>query len=773
MNGGRNPPGRGQEARMDERLVAADAALKAGRTDEAIDHLSALLEADPQQSAQLYRTLLLQCYRVGRMEEGVKWGEVARRRYPRDVGILNVLGVMYRRLVRYPEALGILDLAYKLAPNDTAVLTNRGNVLLDLQDGVRGEAMFAKLVRLDPRNAEHQRQLGRALNFQGKRSAAMTRLRQAITIQKDFIEPWLDMIGIENEENNTAEADALIERALAVLPDHPRLLEARAVVMRRSHQLRATEAYLLGLLPRFADAAWLQYQLGCAIADRDRERANVHLRRAYELDPDKLEHLMALIESLERTRSGDEGANIEEAYQLTLVALDRKFDNSAFAKILFEVLVRVCAFDDLDRVGDFTTRGRTWAKTGRHTALLKQLAHVKTLEDRYELLEQHRIWARETEALAAKTPIKHPPPRADDGKIRLGFMSSDLRQHPVGYFALPLFEHIDERFEIYCYSFYQGDNVDRMQEYFASRSKEYRWKSDINVRDAAQMIADDQLDILFELGGSTHMNKLEVMAFKPAPKQASWLGYPHSAGLSTIDYLLCDPYNAPPRRDLLIEQPLMMPHTWIALGRMVFSEGHVIAPGVPQDRHGHITFGTANNPHKYNPETLALWARVLLAVPDSTFLFIRPEGGTASFRRNIVAEFAKHGVAPERIQFNAVRGAHMAVYNEVDITLDPFPLTGGTTTTESLWMGVPVVSLIGEAFYERLSASILANSGLADLATEAPDEYVRIAVALAADHDRRVALRHDLRNQIRSGPLGQTQQFATDFYELVARTVRP
>jgi predicted O-linked N-acetylglucosamine transferase (SPINDLY family) len=115
----------------------------------------------------------------------------------------------------------------------------------------------------------------------------------------------------------------------------------------------------------------------------------------------------------------------------------------------------------------------------------------------------------------------------------------------------------------------------------------------------------------------------------------------------------------------------------------------------------------------------------------------------------------------------------MPFYNEVDITLDPFPLTGGTTTTESLWMGVPVVSLIGEAFYERLSASILANSGLADLATPDPAEYVRIAAALAADRERRLSLRHSLREQIRSGPLGQTQQFAADFYDLVARTVRP
>jgi hypothetical protein len=126
-------------------------------------------------------------------------------------------------------------------------------------------------------------------------------------------------------------------------------------------------------------------------------------------------------------------------------------------------------------------------------------------------------------------------------------------------------------------------------QFFASKSTAYRWEPNLKTRDAAQLIADDQLDILIELGGSTYMNHLDVMAYRPAPKQASWLGYPHSAGLSTIDYLITDPHNTPPRRDLLVEEPLTMPKSWIALGRMVFSDAHVITPGLPEDRHGHIT----------------------------------------------------------------------------------------------------------------------------------------------------------------------------------------
>ncbi|HLZ74992.1 tetratricopeptide repeat protein [Phenylobacterium sp.] len=759
---------------MDERLAAADAALKAGRRAEALPLLIAAVEADPNQPSPIYRVLLTQLYLAQRNEEGVAWGERAVARYPRDMDLFNVLGVLYRRLGRYPEALATLDRAAKINPGNAAVQSNRGNVLLDMDDGVRGEAVFTKLVRSDPRNAEHLRQLGRALAKQGKRAAAISRARQAIALQKTMVDAWLDIAGLLNDEHRGEEAEEVLDKALAANPDNPKILEARAVIMRRAQQMRRADAYLVGLLGKFPDAGWLHYQIGVTAADIDRDRANVHLRRAVELDPDNLERLMALIESLERTRTGDEGANIEESYQLARRALALKPTNSAHVKILNEVLIRVCAFDDLPKLGDFKTLGRLFASTGRHTALLKQLAQVRTLEDRYELLEQHQIWGRLIEAEAAKHKIKHPPARPRGGKIRLGFMSSDLRAHPVGYFALPLFEHLDERFEIYCYSFYQGASADRMQEFFASKSTAYRWEPEMNSQRVAQMIADDQLDILFELGGTTHMNKLDVMAYRPAPKQGSWLGYPHSAGLSSIDYLITDPYNTPPRRDLLVEQPLMMPKSWIALGRMVFSDRQEITPGLPQDRNGGVlTFGTANNPHKYNREMVEVWSQVLAATPGSRFMFIRPEGGTKTFRDNLQAEFGRCGIAPERIVFSTIRGAHMPFYNEVDISLDTFPLTGGTTTTEALWMGVPVVSLVGEAFFERLSASILANSGLGDLATSDKDEFVRIAVALAADPERRRTLRENIRDQIKAGPLGQTQQFAADFYDLIARTVRP
>ena len=760
---------------MDERLAAADAALKAGRGAEAIELLIALIKDNPAQPSGAYRALLLQLYRAGRPEEGETWGALAVQRFPRDTDLWNMRGVMLRQLKRFAEAIPVLEQAVKLAPNGASQMNNLGNVLMDSKQYARAEAIFTKLARKDPRSSEFQRQIGRALRAQGKKDAAAPRFRQAVALDKNNTNAWLDLVNILNDLGRSAEAEEVCDRAIAANPGDEALMECKITVIRGASQYRRAEAILLEMLPEYDNVAWVHFQLGSIISDFDRERGNVHMRKAVALDPSKINYRIALIESLERTRTGDEGANIEEAYQLALQFLELGRDNfgPSHLKVIYEVMIRVCDFEGVERVGAFQELGRGWAETGRHTALLKMLGQVKTPEDRYELMEQHRIWGRGTEAGAARAPIRLPPPRPPGGKIRLGFLSSDLRRHPVGYFALPLFEHLDkDRFEVFCYSFSQMP-LDKVQEFITAQVTAYRWNPDISAREAAQIVADDQLDMLIELGGSTHMNKLEVMAYKPAPKQASWLGYPHSAGLSTIDYLIADAHIVPPDRALLVEEPLLMPKSWIALGRMVFSEVHLIEPGVPQDRTGYITYGTANNPHKYNRALFELWAKVLLATPGSRFLFVRPEGGTATFRKNIQAEFEACGVSPDRIQFHTVRGKHMPVYNEIDITLDTFPLTGGTTTTEALWMGVPVVSLVGEAFFERLSSSILANAGVADMATTDKDRYVEIATGLAADHARRLALRHSLRDQIKAGPLGQTEQFARDFYDLIARTVRP
>jgi predicted O-linked N-acetylglucosamine transferase (SPINDLY family) len=283
----------------------------------------------------------------------------------------------------------------------------------------------------------------------------------------------------------------------------------------------------------------------------------------------------------------------------------------------------------------------------------------------------------------------------------------------------------------------------------------------------ARAIAADAPDVLIEIGGSTTTNRLETLAHRLAPVQVSWLGYPHSAGLGTIDYLVLDPYTAPTEPDLMIERPLLMPRTWVAMSPGYFRDDIPLETALPQDRVGHVTFGTAGSPYKYSAAALDAWARVVAAVSGSRFRIVRPEGGSAIFRRNIAERFARHGVGAERLEFVAVRGGHLPHYNEIDVCLDTFPLTGGMTTCEALWMGAPVVSLAGKATYERLSLSLLTNAGLADLNTDTVEAFVQRAVSLASDRARLRAWRAEGRRAIMAGPLGDQRQFARDFFRLV------
>lgn len=202
------------------------------------------------------------------------------------------------------------------------------------------------------------------------------------------------------------------------------------------------------------------------------------------------------------------------------------------------------------------------------------------------------------------------------------------------------------------------------------------------------------------------------------------------------------------------------------MGELAFPD-RPIDPVIPETRNGFLTFGTANNPYKYSKAMVQAWARVTAAVPDSRFMFVRPEGGAPSFRKNMLAIFAAEGVSAERLRFEDVRGAHMPFYNDIDISLDTFPQTGGTTTCEALFMGVPVVTLVGDAVFERLSYSILCNAGLSDLCAFSQEDFLRVALTLAGDPERRQMLRTSLRGMLKQSPLGQTRQFALDFYAMI------
>ena len=713
----------------------------------------------------------LALFRQGRLDAAEAAARDALGTAPGDSAGHNLLGVILKNRSRPIEALAAFDEAHRLDPGSGAPLSNALNIYLAARDGGRAREVAERLLALLPDVAEHQRQYAAAAGLRGDLPTARRHADRAVALDPAATQAWVDGAVYREQDGALDEALRHLDLAAATAADGTEVMRARVAALRRNGRASEAASWLEARLAAEGEQAELLLELARCRAAGDRRGANELLRRALVLSPEDPDILMELADGLDRTRGSDEGANIAEAYALATrrIALGRV--RMKDAQVLRTILHRNADFAAARRLGSFERLGAFWAGAGHISALHYHLAQAQTARDRRLLVQWHRQWGRQADRAAAAQTLAAPAVRTEAARVRVGLMSSDLRHHPVAYFALPLIEGFDrKRFELYCYSWNSGA-ADPVQDRIGKVATAFRLAPGLSDRDAAGLIAADGLDMLFELGGTTFMNKLRVMCWRPARLQASWLGYPHSAGPETIDYILCDPHLRPPDPALLIEKPFELARSWVALGTLGFNEREPVDPATPEERTGRVTFGTMNNPYKVTQRLIACWAAILRAVPGSRFLFVRPEGAVDSFRTNIRAAFEAHGVAPDRIDFTAVRGTHLRHYNDIDVALDTFPQTGGTTTCESLWMGVPTVTLVGEAFFERLSYSNLMNAGLPGLCCFDEAEYVRRAVEVAADTKGRAHWRRTLRTQIRQNPLGRTDWFVRDFQDTVMRAV--
>ena len=714
-------------------------------------------------------------YRQNRMDEARSVAQAVLAVKPAHPATLNLLGVLHRQRADFPAARDYLERAAALDPHKETAWINLGNVHLDMDDAEAAVAAFTRALTTAPQRADTLRVLGNALVRLGRDKQAIERLDAAVAALPDPRPALRDRARAHYAAGRIDAALADLDSALDAQPDDIETLLLKAQILRFSGRHRPAAALLRDLLARVPENPDVHLAMADALLSEERrDLANKHYSTAVALRPDDQQALGKLCWSLLNSRYGNESDHVSAAADIARRMVGSGVLHPASAHAVQSALLRVA---DLDAMAAFDAifadRAALldyWVRRNVVGALHAQLGRVRTMDDRLTLVDCHRRWGERYEDKTTPLRLAHQRTHVAGSRIRVGFVSSDLRHHPVTYFAQPIFDHYDrDRFEFFAYSF-SPTAPDEVQRRIASQISAFRRLPNLPEQDIARRIADDHLDILFELGGSTHLNRLEVMAHQPAPIQVSWLGYPHSSGLNRIAHILVDPYFKPPDPRLLLERPFEMPSSWVCLGPLGFAD-QPITPSLPEQRVGRVTFGTMNNPYKYSPAAVALWARVLHQVPGSRFLFVRPEAGADTFRANMANAFESHGIAPDRLAYAAVRGRHMAHYNDIDIALDTLPQTGGTTTCECLWMGVPTISLIGPAFFERLSYSNLVNAGLGDLAVDTPDAYVDAAVRLAADTERRRALRLGLRDTIRRSPLGDSRQWVHDFQALTIRTL--
>lgn len=387
------------------------------------------------------------------------------------------------------------------------------------------------------------------------------------------------------------------------------------------------------------------------------------------------------------------------------------------------------------------------------------------LEDAQALATLHAHFGRSLAADVQAAAAALPPAAAGaaaDGRLRIGYVSADLINHSVAFFFGHLLEHHDRgRFEVWCY--HGRGHGDGMTEHL--RGLGHHWVDTDAMSDEAlaRRIRADGIGVLVDLSGHTSGARLRVFGMGAAPAQVSYLGYPTHSGVQRIAHRISDhtidPGDMP---DIGCEKPLPLPRSmfcWRA------PESPAIGPP-PSMQRGHVTFGSFNNHAKISDRCLALWARVLQAVPRSRLLLKSASVADAVNRAELEAFMAQRGIGAERLDLRsrvADRCEHFETYNQIDIALDPFPYNGATTTCEALWMGLPVVTLAGSTHAGRMGASILQAAGRRCWVAHDEDRYVALAAGLAVDSDGRQAWREEARNQLARSELTDETGFARCF----------
>jgi predicted O-linked N-acetylglucosamine transferase (SPINDLY family) len=377
--------------------------------------------------------------------------------------------------------------------------------------------------------------------------------------------------------------------------------------------------------------------------------------------------------------------------------------------------------------------------------------------DAETIAEEHRRWNHQHVEPLRKFIQAHSNDRSPDRRLRIGYISPDFRNHPVGRFLLPLLASRDKtQVEVFGYSdVVFPDEITRRL-----RSCADNWRSILGISDAGvvDLIRQDKIDILIDLTMHMAKNRLGVFARKPAPVQATYLAYCSTTGLETIDYRLSDPHLDPLGEDEshYSEKTIRLPETYWCYQPIVDSRQVGPLPVLTQDV---ITFGCLNNFCKISEPALKTWARVLHAIPNSKLLLSARQG---SHRQRAQERLERDGVDPGRVQFTDYLPVekYFDSYRQIDIALDTFPYGGGTTTCDALWMGVPVVSLAGKTAVGRGGLSILSNIGLPELVARSEAEYVRIAADLGKDIGRLSDLRSTLRRRMEHSPLMDAAKFA-------------
>ncbi|MFT7721519.1 MAG: tetratricopeptide repeat protein [Roseateles sp.] len=716
--------------------------FQSGRHAEMAAQARALLAAHPQDGA-LWKALSVAQQLLG--EDAQPALERAMQLLPGDADLPANLGALLAARGRWAEARAAYEQALRLQPRLAGAHNNLGNALLALQQPAQALAAFDTALALQPGLAAAHGNRARALLALGRHGEAAQAFAQALAARPGDAGLRLHAATALAAAGRPAEALAQLREAVAAAPGRAEAWFALGQALHADDPPGAAAAYerVLALAPDHAEAACnlalLQPQRGEAVLGAALAAGVAGERRA------------ALLGNLGGLRlAQDRFADAVAAYREALAEAPQ---SPPALGNLAQALKRQGALDEAD------------ALLGRLIALAPALPTARS--DRLLLRAYRQRRADEAPALraealdfghAVQAPAVARGPRPP-GPLRVGLVSADLRGHPVGRLAEAWLPALAARCELSVYANPRGDDAltQRLRRAVPRWLDVASWDDDA----LAARIAADGIDVLLDLNGHTGGHRLGVFARRPAPRQFSWLGYLGSTGLAAMDGVIGDRWLLPPGAEAGFVEPLRrLPHGFTAYAPP--PEAPAVAPLGAAPR-----FGSFNALHKLGDEVLALWARVLAAVPDSRLLVKAPglqhEAERAALRARWPGDAARLG-----LEGPGPLAAYLAAFGRVDIALDPFPHSGGMTTLDGLWMGVPVLTLPGPAPISRQGLSFLHALGLAgDWVAGDADDFVRRAAAHVADRAGLAALRAGLRARLAASPLCDAGRFADDLLALL------
>ncbi len=675
-----------------------------------------------------------------------------------NISYLNNLGGALRTAGEYEGALAcyrrILEMHSDLERVRADALNNAALTLISMGRHEEAIEKLQQAISLAPGFVDVHFHLGSVLYERKKYAEALPVLQTALKIDPTHTAAAIKLASTYRAMGRLDDALATIRQAIAKAPDHAEAHGVQGDILQTMGMLPQAEASFREAL-RLDNKMVMGYcNLGIALHKMHRnDEAIVCFQRALDIDRDNVSVLSHLAHTSKDTKQ------FEQAIAYVKRALEIQRDFEGGYALLADIQL---AYGKLEQARD-SYRQELELYPESLNARSAYLFMLNFLSDMpaSTALEEAKTYGRLASQHARKFEhwlCSFNPKRP----LRIGLVSGDFRDHPVGYFLenvlRALVDNAEPKLQIFGY--YNHFTNDGTTARIRSCCDIWRDVYSLNDEQLASQIHQDAIDILIDISGHTAHNRLPAFAWKPAPVQATWLGYFASTGVTEIDYLVADPWSVPPNADAhFTEQIWRLPET-----RLTFTAptSQVDVSPLPALQNGHITFGCFNNLSKMTNQVVALWARMLHEIPDSRLFLKSLQLDADTARKEVIERFAIQGISADRLQLEGYtsRADYLTAYHRIDIALDPFPYTGGTTTAESLWMGVPVFTLAGDRMIGRQGVGLLMNSGLSEWVADSEEGYLRAALAHARDIQRLAALRAGLRTQVLTSPLFDGKRLA-------------